>query len=176
VCGAQRSRIQFEDEDHAVYMSFRWVTTTCLRWEPQPVTLWLYPVVLLHVKFCIFRAIPAGHRSMFHIQMPTGVRMINNKNEKKSFGPADSEIRRISENVRWHLYFLPVAINVHIYFIISLVPSALPTRGGQVSIGRRAELTACHNHLGPRQSGFRHRRPHINPDSPFNIQTSLVSR
>jgi len=32
VCGAQRSQIQFEDEDHAVYMSFRWVTTTCLRW------------------------------------------------------------------------------------------------------------------------------------------------
>jgi len=46
VCGAQRSQIQFEDEDHAVYMSFRWVTTTCLRWEPQPVTLWLYPVHL----------------------------------------------------------------------------------------------------------------------------------
>jgi len=25
---SQRSQIQFEDEDHAVYMSFRWVTTT----------------------------------------------------------------------------------------------------------------------------------------------------
>jgi len=38
-CGAQWSQIQFEDEDHAFYMSFRWVTTTCLRWEPLPVTL-----------------------------------------------------------------------------------------------------------------------------------------
>jgi len=46
VCGAQWSQIQFEDEDHAVYMSFCWVTTTCLRWEPQPVMLWLYPVNL----------------------------------------------------------------------------------------------------------------------------------
>ena len=44
MCGAQRSQIQFEDENDAIYMSFRWVTTTCLRWEPQPVTLWLYPV------------------------------------------------------------------------------------------------------------------------------------
>jgi len=26
-------------------MSFCWVTTTRLRWEPQSVTLWLYPVV-----------------------------------------------------------------------------------------------------------------------------------
>ena len=25
---SQRSQIQFEDEDHAVHMSFRWVTTT----------------------------------------------------------------------------------------------------------------------------------------------------
>jgi len=25
-------------------MLLTWVTTTCLRWEPQPVTLWLYPV------------------------------------------------------------------------------------------------------------------------------------
>ena len=25
---SQRSQIQFEDADHAVYMSFRWVTTT----------------------------------------------------------------------------------------------------------------------------------------------------
>ena len=41
---SQRSQIQFEDEDHAIDMSFRWVTTTCLRWEPRPVTLWLYPV------------------------------------------------------------------------------------------------------------------------------------
>ena len=46
MCGAQRSQIQFEDKDYAVYMSFRWVTTTCLRREPQPVTLWLYPVVV----------------------------------------------------------------------------------------------------------------------------------
>jgi len=43
---SQRSQIQFEVEDHAVYISFRWVTTTCLRWEPQPVTLWLYPVYI----------------------------------------------------------------------------------------------------------------------------------
>jgi len=51
VCGAQRSLIQFEDEDHAVYMSFRWVTTTCLRWDPQPVTLWLYPMIsVLYIK------------------------------------------------------------------------------------------------------------------------------
>jgi len=42
---SQRSQIQSEDEDHAVYIGFRWVTTTCLRWEPQPVTLWLCPVV-----------------------------------------------------------------------------------------------------------------------------------
>jgi len=41
---SQQSQIHFEDKDHAIYMSFRWVTTTCLRWEPQPVTLWLYPV------------------------------------------------------------------------------------------------------------------------------------
>ena len=41
---SQRSQIQFEDENHAIYMSFRWVTTTWLHWEPQPVTLWLYPV------------------------------------------------------------------------------------------------------------------------------------
>ena len=41
---SQRSQIQFEDEDHAIYMGFCWVTTTCLRWEQQPVTLWLYPV------------------------------------------------------------------------------------------------------------------------------------
>jgi len=47
VCGAQRSQIQFEDENHAIYMSFRWVTTTCLRREPQPVTLWLYPVIIV---------------------------------------------------------------------------------------------------------------------------------
>ena len=46
MCSAQRSQIQFKDEDHAFYMSFRWVTTTCLRWEPQPVTLWLYPVIM----------------------------------------------------------------------------------------------------------------------------------
>ena len=39
-----RSQIQFEDENHAIYMSFCWVTTTCLRWEPKSVTLWLYPV------------------------------------------------------------------------------------------------------------------------------------
>jgi len=32
-----------EDEDHTVYMS--WVTATCLRWEPQSVTPWLYPVI-----------------------------------------------------------------------------------------------------------------------------------
>jgi len=41
---SQRSQIQFEDEDRAIYMRFCWVTTTWLRWEPQPVTLWLYPV------------------------------------------------------------------------------------------------------------------------------------
>jgi len=29
-----------------VYISFRWVITTCLRWQPQPVTIWLYPVVI----------------------------------------------------------------------------------------------------------------------------------
>jgi len=45
VCGAQRSQIQFEDEDHAFYMSFRWVTTTCLRWEPQPVDALIVPSV-----------------------------------------------------------------------------------------------------------------------------------
>ena len=50
MCGAQRSQIQFEDEDHA-YMSFRWVTTTCLRWEPQPVTLLLYPVVIAPILY-----------------------------------------------------------------------------------------------------------------------------
>ena len=38
------SQIQFKNDDHAVYIRFRWVTTTCLRWKPQPVTLWLYPV------------------------------------------------------------------------------------------------------------------------------------
>ena len=43
---SQRSQIQFKDLNHAIYMCFRWVTTTCLRWEPQPVTLWLYPVKL----------------------------------------------------------------------------------------------------------------------------------
>jgi len=48
---SQRSQIQFEDKDHAVYMSFRLETTTCLRWEPQPVTLWLYPV--LSVPRCL---------------------------------------------------------------------------------------------------------------------------
>jgi len=47
---SQRSQIQFEDEDHAVYISFRWVTTTCLRWEPQPVTLCLYLVEWLLVS------------------------------------------------------------------------------------------------------------------------------
>jgi len=39
---SQRGQIQFE----AVYMSFRWVTITCLHWEPQPVTLWLYPMIV----------------------------------------------------------------------------------------------------------------------------------
>ena len=43
---SQRSEIQFEDEDHAVYISFHWVTTTWLCWEPHPVTLCLYPVIL----------------------------------------------------------------------------------------------------------------------------------
>ena len=42
---SQWSQIQFEDKDHAVYIRFCWVTTTCLCWEPQPVKLWLYPVV-----------------------------------------------------------------------------------------------------------------------------------
>jgi len=45
----QRSQIQFEDEGRAIYMSFCWVTTTCLRWEPQSVTLWLYPVVTIRL-------------------------------------------------------------------------------------------------------------------------------
>jgi len=40
-----RSQIQFQDEDHAVYISFHWVTTTLLRWEPQPVTLHLPRVI-----------------------------------------------------------------------------------------------------------------------------------
>jgi len=49
---SQRSQVQFEDDDHAIYMSFCWVTTTCLRWEPQPVTLWLYLVKEReHVQF-----------------------------------------------------------------------------------------------------------------------------
>jgi len=48
---SQRSQIQFEDEDHAVYISFRWVTTTCLPWEPQPVTLWLYRVTRCDRKY-----------------------------------------------------------------------------------------------------------------------------
>ena len=30
---------------------FCWVTTTCLRWEPQSVTLWLYPVATLVMEF-----------------------------------------------------------------------------------------------------------------------------
>jgi len=41
VCGAQqnvyvseRSQIQFENENHAVYMSFRWVTTTLSSLRP----------------------------------------------------------------------------------------------------------------------------------------------
>ena len=42
---SHQSHIQFEDEDHAVYMRFCWVTTTCFRWEPKVVTLWLYPVI-----------------------------------------------------------------------------------------------------------------------------------
>ena len=42
---SQWSQIQFGNKDHAIYMNFRWVTTTCLRWEPQPVTLWLYPMI-----------------------------------------------------------------------------------------------------------------------------------
>ena len=42
---SHRSQIQFEDEDHTLYISIRWVTTTCFRWEPQPVTLWLYQVM-----------------------------------------------------------------------------------------------------------------------------------
>ena len=32
------SQIQFQDEDRAIYIRFRWVTTTLLCWEPQPVT------------------------------------------------------------------------------------------------------------------------------------------
>ena len=43
---SQQSQVQFEDEDHTIYTSFHWVTTTCHRWEPQPVTLWLYPVII----------------------------------------------------------------------------------------------------------------------------------
>jgi len=41
---------------HTSCISFRCVITTCLRWEPQPVMLWLYPVikvllqVLLHTQ------------------------------------------------------------------------------------------------------------------------------
>jgi len=41
---SHRRKIQFEDEVLAVYTSFRWVTTACLRWKPQPMTLYLYPV------------------------------------------------------------------------------------------------------------------------------------
>jgi len=37
--------------NHAIYMSFHWVTTTCLRWEPQPLMLWLYPVITSLVTF-----------------------------------------------------------------------------------------------------------------------------
>jgi len=40
--------------DHAIYISFHWVTTTCLRWEPQPVTLWLYPVI----RGCLYGLCP----------------------------------------------------------------------------------------------------------------------
>ena len=47
---SQRSQIQFGDEDRANYMSFCWVTTTCLRWEPQSMTLWLYPVVPVDIN------------------------------------------------------------------------------------------------------------------------------
>jgi len=48
---SQWSQIQFEDEDCTIYMSFCWVTTTCLRREPQPVTLWLYPVVVNYFTY-----------------------------------------------------------------------------------------------------------------------------
>jgi len=60
---SQRSQIQFEDEDHAIYMSLRWVTTTCLRWEPQLVTLWLYPVKLsLRFEWMDFMMVPGVAR------------------------------------------------------------------------------------------------------------------
>jgi len=53
---SKRSQIQFEDEDHAIYMSFPWVTTTCVRWEPQPVMLVpsVTSAVFVCCKFILF--------------------------------------------------------------------------------------------------------------------------
>jgi len=47
---SHRSQLQFQDEDHAVYISFHWVTTTWLRWEPQPVMLPLLCVFTASLK------------------------------------------------------------------------------------------------------------------------------
>ena len=47
---SQWSQIQFEDEDHAVFVEYQ---LHCLRWEPQPVTLWLYPVTLFTPFICL---------------------------------------------------------------------------------------------------------------------------
>ena len=57
-----QSQIQFQDEDHAVFISFRWVTSTWHCWEPQPVRLRLHPVNYKRINMY-----GAKRRSVFYV-------------------------------------------------------------------------------------------------------------
>ena len=59
---SHQSQIQFQDEDHAVFISFCWVTSTWHRWKPQPVTLRLLPVNYKRINMY-----GAKQRSVFYV-------------------------------------------------------------------------------------------------------------